>query len=116
MDYSKMSKEEIRKELDRLVNENEVLRSSKGIDRKSEVLNLLEKGINEIEVLSERIGVKEKNISSILSGLRKDLKVKGKGIISVKFDKKNFVVLMKLEEINELLSLKNFGKFDIVNE
>ncbi len=114
-DYSKMSREEIRRELDKLMEENKILRSKKG-DRKSEVLSLLEEGVNDIEEIGKKLGIKEKNVSSILSYLRKELKSKGKGIISVKYNKKNYVVMMRLKEINDLLSLENFGKFEINNE
>jgi len=110
MDYSKMTKEQIRAELDRLMKENESLKS-KG-SRKKEVLSLLRKGMNNIEEIAGKVGIKEKNVSSILSYLRKDLSSKGEGILSVKYDNKNFVVLMKLSEINELLSLDNFGKLN----
>ena len=108
VDYSKMSKEEIREKLNELIKENEVLRNKK--DRKSEVLSLLRKGVNSIEEISKGVGIKEKNVSSILSYLRKDLEKKGEGILSVKYSNKNFVVLMKIKEINELLSLKNYNK------
>jgi len=109
-DYSKMSVKEIREELDRIMKENEVLRSKGKGDRKGEVLSLLKEGVNDIEKIGKKLGIKEKNVSSILSGLRRDLKEKGEGIISVKYNKKSFVVLMKLEEINRLLSIENFGR------
>ena len=86
-----MGKSELTKaELLELVADLESKLSRSGKGRKSEVLELLRGGYDSIESISEELGINSKNVSSVLSGLRKD----GYMIISYRVRGSNIVQLV----------------------
>jgi biotin operon repressor len=80
-----MSVEEMMLKISEL--ESKLVNKSGG--RKLEVLELLKNGYDSIEAISNELNINSKNVSSVLSGLRKDghtiisYKVKGSNVVSL---------------------------------
>ena len=64
--------------------------------RKFEVLNLLKEGYDSIESIGEALNITSKNVSSILTALRKD----GNIIINMRVDKQSILQLMTQEQLD----------------
>ena len=64
-------------------------KANNGEGRKKQVLSCLENGVDTIEAIAQEVGITRKNVSSILTGLRKEgytiitLKVGGQSILKM---------------------------------
>jgi len=94
MNYEKMSKEELLK----LIKSGHF---SKKRGRKEEVLELLKKGYDTIEAIAEELGITSKNVSSVLTALRKDghfimsYKIKGQAVVHLVEDEEEIKKFLK---------------------
>jgi biotin operon repressor len=80
----------------------EALQAAKlaGKNRKPEVLALLRKGYDTIEAISAEMGITKKNVSSILSGLRKQ----GHVIINLKVGGQSVLQIMTQDQLDSLMN------------
>lgn len=75
---------------------------AKSVNMKTRVQNLLDSGVNSIDQLASLLGTSNKNISSVLTGLRKEFNVIGKTIITQQFNGKSMVAVVSLHELGWL--------------
>lgn len=97
IDYSKMSKDEIIAELNKVQTKLKSGQTSK----KDQVMDCLENGIQTIQDVAKELNISDKNVSSNLTYLREDLKKDGKTIISFK-NKDNRKTYLKVMSFSEL--------------
>lgn len=90
-DYASMTKAELIELLSKAQN---------GENRKKQVLELLEKGFDTIEALANELNITKKNVSSVLSHLRKD----GNNIITLKIQGQNVLKLISAEKLQEMIN------------
>lgn len=93
-----LAKEELVEMIVKLKMANEKLKSTKKTGRKEEVLALLEAGVNSIDAIAAEMSITNKNVSSQLCYLRKDLAKENRTIISYKLGGKNIVELRDLTD------------------
>lgn len=75
---------------------------AKSVNMKTRVQNLLDSGVNSIDHLAKLLGTSNKNISSVLTGLRKELNAVGKTIVTQQFNGKSMVAIVSLRELGWL--------------
>ena len=85
----------------------EMLNKKSTGNRKVEVLELLQNGFDSIEAISEELGITKKNVSSVLSALRKQ----GHNIINLRIGGQSVLQLMTEEQMNFIQS-KQVSKED----
>ena len=73
-------------------------KAKSGENRKQQVLDLLNEGYDTIEGLADQTGMTKKNVSSVLSGLRKQ----GHVIITLKIQGQSILKLMTSDQLSEL--------------
>jgi len=76
-----------------------VAEKAKGANMKTKVMAQLESGVNTMSGLTEGLNTTSKNISSILTYLRKDLIKEGKTIITQKYKDQTMVTILSLETL-----------------
>lgn len=96
-DYSKMSKDEIIKKLNETETKISELEKSNGQDLKTRIKNMIESGYNTIESISEKLECSNKNVSSYLTYIRKELKQNGEWIVSTKLEQGGSTYLAKVK-------------------
>lgn len=72
--------------------------AQRGSNRKAEVLELLENGHDTIEAIADQTGMTKKNVSSVLTGLRKA----GHVIITLKVGGQTILKVMTADQVAEL--------------
>jgi len=99
INYSNMTKEEIIAHLTNVEKQNEQLRQDKGDGRKMSIIRLIDKGYNTIEEIADELDITNRNVSSYLTGIRKELKSNNEWIISSKIGSKTWIAKVKLDEL-----------------
>ena len=97
-ELAKLEKDELIEMIIKLKMANEKMKATKKVGRKEEVLALLEGGINNIDAIAKELGITNKNVSSQLTYLRKDLAKENKAIISYKLGGKTILELRNIED------------------
>lgn len=85
-----------KEELVAKVAELEAELAAKGINMKDKVRGLLDSGVNSIDQLAKELKVTNKNISSVLTAIRKDLALEGKTIITQQHNGKSMIAVLDL--------------------
>ena len=85
----------------------ELLNKKSTGNRKVEVLGLLQNGFDSIEAISEELAITKKNVSSVLSALRKQ----GHNIINLRIGGQSVLQLMTEEQMDFIQS-KQVSKED----
>lgn len=76
----------------------EKLQEAKGKGRKEAVLNLLKEGYDSIDSIAEQLGITSKNVSSILTALRKN----GNYILSLRVGGNSVLKLIDFDEAQKI--------------
>lgn len=93
-----MTKEELMKKVEELELSLE-REKSKNVNMKSKVLNLIQGGVNSMTGLTKNLDTTSKNISSVLTAIRKDLLKDNKIIITQKFNNETMIAILDLKSL-----------------
>lgn len=83
-------------ELIERVAELEAELAAKGTNMRTRVRDLIDSGVNSIDDLASNLSTTNKNISSVLTALRKDLSLEGKTIITQVHNGKSMIAVIEL--------------------
>ncbi len=98
MSKKELSKEELLAILAEKDQELEQLKNSNGQTMPERVFSLIQQGYRTIEELSQELKTNSRNISSNLTYIRRELKPKGKWLVSSKIDGKTYLKVIDLAE------------------
>jgi len=69
---------------------------SKSLNMKTRVMTLLDEGVNSIDMLATELNVSNKNVSSVLTALRKELRSENKTIITQQHEGSTMIAVLDL--------------------
>jgi len=98
MSKKELSREELLAILKEKDMELEKLKNSSGQTMPAKVLGLIENGYRTIEELASELNTNSRNISSNLTYIRRDLKPKGKWLVSSKIEGQTYLKIIDLQE------------------
>lgn len=93
-----LTREQLLDLLNQKENEIETLKTGQGETMPSKVMALIESGYRTIDELATELGTNNRNISSNLTYIRRDLKPQGKWLVSSKIDGKTYLKVIDLAE------------------
>lgn len=98
---AKMTKEDLMKKVAEL-EENLIAERSKSVNMKDRVKSCLDSGLNNIDDIAKKFSTTNKNISSVLTALRKDYMLNGQTVISQTINNKTMLAVVNLKDLGWL--------------